>query len=130
MLVAVVVSLPQAARATGEAVEATYRWISTTDLNDGTFAASLDFNVTNTGTVDFFDLRVRLLTSPPVFPPDPNAVLAIGSLAVGETATLTQSINFHVPVDSEIGIRFVGRAQEADGLGDPTMVVIEQETEQ
>ena len=120
---AVLASAPLAAEAASETLEASYHLTSTAMQVDGSYTATFDFTFTNTGLADFGDLQVRLIAGPPYQLP-PSVNLEVGPLAIGETTVGSWEIQFDRPVESDVGLEFLGEADDAAGMARYLPVVI------
>ena len=105
------------ALAQSEPITASYQWVSSLALADGSYAATFAFSFTNNSSADIADLRVRLIDSPPYVLAPQSDELAVGPLAIGSTASGFWALRFPHPIDTTEGLVFLGEGWEADGTG-------------
>ena len=117
----------QPALAQSEPITASYQWVSSLALADGSYAATFAFSFTNNSSPDIADLRVRLIDSPPYVLAPQSDDLAVGPLAIGSTASGFWALRFPHPIEATEGLVFLGEGSEADGTGQRLPVMILQE---
>lgn len=107
-------------------VEASYQWVSTQDLGDGTYRVDLDFTVTNTGTNDYTDLTVSLYDDAIAPFADAINTLIVGALTAGESLVVSHTVDVLLEVDATTPMLLIGVAENADGSNAASSFIIMQ----
>ena len=112
------------ARAQGNAIEARYELVSTTELEDGTTVATLLITFTNDSDTDFADATVRLFGDGTML--EDEATVAVGSFWVGDSVNRSVELRLLGPFMAHGDLMLFGEAREADGAGDSVPITISE----
>lgn len=125
-LAALVLGIGLATPAWAGTLDASYLWVSTTDLGDGTHRVTLELTVTNETTESYTDLTIELYDDETVpFVSFPETV-EVGAVPAGSTVTLSHAVDVYSPVDRMTSMVLIGNAMEGDGSIAPTTLAISQ----